>query len=98
MFICKVVPDMHAARLTVAAKDQTPSQQVTSACAGDAVHCQTLDLLTATPQELTRELAQRVMKRLEDTLKGNSEADPVRLGVQGYRARLYEQKFGASSG
>ncbi|KAL0046758.1 hypothetical protein WJX82_009320 [Trebouxia sp. C0006] len=63
-----------------------------------AVQSQVFDLLTATPEELTRELAQRVMKRLEDTLKGSSEADPVKLGNPGHRARMYEQRFGASPG
>lgn len=66
--------------------------------ADDGVHSQVFDLLTATPEELTRELAQRVMKRLEERLKGNSDVDPVRLGIQGYRARLYEQRFGAVPG
>lgn len=66
--------------------------------ADGAVQSQVFDLLTATPEELTRELAQRVMKRLEDTLKGSSEADPVKLGNPGHRARMYEQRFGASPG
>lgn len=66
--------------------------------ADGAVQSQVFDLLTATPEELTRELAQRVMKRLEDTLKGSSEADPVKLGNPGHRARMYEQSFGASPG
>lgn len=57
-----------------------------------------LDLLTATPEELTRELSQRVMKRLDERLKGTSDADPVRLGIQGHRARLYEHRFGATPG
>ena len=66
--------------------------------ADDGVHSQTFDLLTATPEELTRELAQRVSKRLDEKLKGSSDADPIRLGVQGFRARLYEQRFGATPG
>ena len=66
--------------------------------ADDGVHSQAFDLLTATPEELTRELSQRVMKRLEERLKGSSDADPVRLGVPGYRARVYEQRFGATPG
>lgn len=66
--------------------------------AEDRIHSEVLDLLTATPEELTRELSQRVMKRLDDRLKGTSDADPVRLGIQGYRARLYEQRFGATPG
>ena len=56
------------------------------------------DIMTATPNELSRELAARVAKRLDDTLKGASEADPVRLSMPGYRARLYEQRFQASAG
>ncbi|DBA90633.1 TPA: 5'-3' exoribonuclease 2 [Trebouxia sp. C0004] len=63
-----------------------------------AVQSHVFDLLTATPEELTHELAQRVMKRLEDTLKGSAEADPVKLGNPGHRARLYEQRFGANPG
>ena len=63
-----------------------------------AIHSEALDLLTATPKELTCELSQRVMKRLDERLKGTSDADPVRLGIQGYRARLYEQRFGAIPG
>ena len=66
--------------------------------AEDGIHSEVLDLLTATPEELTRELSQRVMKRLDERLKGTSDADPVRLGIQGYRARLYEQRFGATPG
>lgn len=66
--------------------------------AEDGLHAEVLDLLTATPEELTRELSQRVMKRLEERLKGNSDADPVRLGIQGCRARLYEHRFGATPG
>lgn len=66
--------------------------------ADDGMHSQAFDLLTATPEELTRELAQRVAKRLDERLKGSSDADPVRLGVPGYRARLYEQNFGATPG
>lgn len=66
--------------------------------ADGAVHSQAFDLLTAAPEELMRELAQRVTKRLDDTLKGSSEADPIKLGNPGHRARLYEQRFGASPG
>lgn len=66
--------------------------------AEDGIHSEVLDLLTATPEKLTRELSQRVMKRLDERLKGTSDADPVRLGIQGYRARLYEQRFGATPG
>lgn len=66
--------------------------------AEDGLQSQVLDLLTATPEELIRELCQRVTKRLDERLKGTSDADPVRLGVQGYRARMYEQRFGATPG
>ena len=76
-----------------------PDQQTLPFCpAEDGIHSEVLDLLTATPEELTRELSQRVMKHLDERLKGASDADPVRLGAQGYRARLYEQKFGATPG
>ncbi|KAL3145189.1 hypothetical protein ABBQ32_000941 [Trebouxia sp. C0010 RCD-2024] len=64
----------------------------------NGIQSQVLDLLTATPEELTRELSQRVMKRLDERLKGTSDADPVRLGIQGHRARLYEHRFGATPG
>lgn len=36
--------------------------------------------------------------RLEAKLLGSADADPIRFSVPGYRARLYELRFGASPG
>ncbi len=36
--------------------------------------------------------------RLEAKLLGSADADPVRFSLPGYRARLYELRFGATPG
>lgn len=56
------------------------------------------DLVRASPQDLRRELAARVKKRLEDVIMAGSDADPVRFNTAGYRSRYYETRFGASPG
>ncbi|KAK9823577.1 hypothetical protein WJX72_003960 [[Myrmecia] bisecta] len=57
-----------------------------------------IDLTTARPSELRREVLRRVNERLNAKLMGSAAADPVRLALQGYRARHYEIRFGASPG
>ncbi len=44
------------------------------------------------------QVARRVKLRLEAKLLGSADADPIRFTMPGYRARLYEQRFGASPG
>ena len=36
--------------------------------------------------------------QLEAKLLGSADADPIRFSVPGYRARLYELRFGAAPG
>ena len=36
--------------------------------------------------------------RLEAKLLGSADADPIRFCMPGYRARLYELRFGAAPG
>ena len=57
-----------------------------------------IDLFHATPDELIMELSRRVSKRVDDILKGGADADPIRLGLTGHRARLYEIRFKATPG
>ena len=59
--------------------------------------CQ-VDLRGATPAELRKELASRVRARMTMQIMAGADADPVRLSLPGYRARWYEQRFGASAG
>lgn len=44
------------------------------------------------------QVARRVKMRLEAMLVGSANADPIRFSVPGYRARLYELRFGATPG
>ena len=57
-----------------------------------------MDLRGATPTELRKELAARVRARMAMQIMAGADADPVRLSLPGYRARWYEQRFGASAG
>ena len=57
-----------------------------------------MDLRGATPAELRKELAARVRARMALQITAGADADPVRLSLQGYRARWYEQRFGATAG
>lgn len=57
-----------------------------------------MDLRGAAPAELRKELAARVRARLAMQIAAGADADPVRLSLPGYRARWYEQRFGASAG
>lgn len=57
-----------------------------------------LDLYSATPDQLSQELARRVNQRVDDILKAGSDADAVRLGLPGHRARLYQIRFDATAG
>ena len=57
-----------------------------------------VDLRGATPAELRKELAARVRARMAMQIMAGADADPVRLSLPGYRARWYEQRFGASAG
>ena len=44
------------------------------------------------------QVARRVKMQLEAKLLGSADADPIRFSVPGYRARLYELRFGATPG
>ena len=57
-----------------------------------------MDLRGATPAELRKELAARVRARMAMQVMAGADADPVRLSLPNYRARWYEQSFGASAG
>lgn len=67
-------------------------------CAEGVLQNQTANLSAASPDELVAELAKRVSKRVDDILKGGADADPIRLGMPGHRARLYELRFEATAG
>ena len=57
-----------------------------------------VDLRGAPPAELRKELAARVRARTAMQIMAGADADPVRLSLPNYRARWYEQRFGASAG
>ena len=77
---------------------RTIANNVASCDADGNVQNGGIDLFHATPDELTMELSRRVSKRVDDILKGGADADPIRLGSPGHRARLYEIRFKATAG